>query len=516
MNLARRLSSIAAEHAEKTAVMFEQSAYTYGDVDGEIARYSSMLTGLGVSPGDRVAIQLPKCMEFVFLELAVLSVGGIVLPLNSDYKQEELRYFLTDSESRFFFTDSERFRRVVGTAKELPDLVTVIMGEQEQEGALSLAGILAGSDAAYKRPYPTGSDDIAMIIYTSGTTGRSKGAMLSHGNLIANMVALHETWGWSDKDVLLHALPLFHVHGLFVALHGGLCAGATIIMHEKFDPSRIWATIDQGECTILMGVPTMYQRLVKQWELMDRKPSLAAMRLFISGSGPLLESQFNRFEEETGFRILERYGMTEAGMIASNPIDSAGRIAGSVGFPLPGVSIRVVNPEGADMLPGEVGEVWIKGDNVFQGYWRMPEKTAESFQDGWFKTGDLGYLVPEDRGRLFLVGRAKELIITGGYNVYPKEIEDVLESHGSVTEAAVVGLPDEDFGEKVAAVVSLGGGEASSLDDLIVYCRERLAGYKCPKQFLVVDSLPRNAMGKIQKNVLVKQFSERHTDKGSR
>ena len=516
MNLARRLSSIAAEHAEKTAVMFEHTAYTYGDMDREIAGYSSMLTRLGVNPGDRVAIQLPKCMEFVFLELAVLSVGGIVLPLNSDYREEEVRYFLADSESRFFFTDTDRFGRVRGMADEMPGLVTVLVSEQEQEGALSLAAVLAGSDAAYQRTYPTGNDDIAMIIYTSGTTGRSKGAMLSHANLIANMSALHETWEWSDKDVLLHALPLFHVHGLFVALHGGLNAGATIIMHQKFDPSRIWATIDQGECTVLMGVPTMYQRLVKQLALMEPRPSLASMRLFISGSGPLLESQFNRFEEETGFRILERYGMTEAGMIASNPIDSAGRIAGSVGFPLPGVSIRVVNPEGIDMPPGEVGEVWIKGDNVFQGYWRMPEKTAESFHNGWFKTGDLGYLDAQAQGRLFLVGRAKELIITGGYNVYPKEIEDVLESHGSVTEAAVVGMPDEDFGEKVTAVVSIGGDEAASLEDLMVYCRERLAGYKCPKQLFVVDALPRNAMGKIQKNVLVEQFSQKHTDKGSR
>ena len=515
MNLAQRLSASAAEHAEKTAVVFEKAAYTYGNLDTEIARYSSMLIRLGVSPGDRVAIQLPKCMEFIFLELAVLSVGGIVLPLNPDYKQEEVHYFLADSGSRFLFIDIERFPRVQGITKELPELVTVVAGDQEPGGALSLAAVLAASDPAYKRTYPTGSDDIAMIIYTSGTTGRSKGAMLSHRNLIANMVALHETWEWSDRDVLLHALPLFHVHGLFVALHGGLNAGATTIMHERFDPSRIWDTIDQGECTILMGVPTMYQRLVKQWELRERKPSLASMRLFISGSGPLLESQFTRFETETGFPILERYGMTEAGMIASNPVAPAGRIAGSVGFSLPGVSIRVVAAGGADMPPGEVGEVWIQGDNVFRGYWGMPEKTAESFQEGWFKTGDLGYLDPQGGGRLFLKGRAKELIITGGYNVYPKEIEDVLESHACVREAAVVGLPDEDFGEQVTAIVSPGGSEAASAEDLMFFCRERLAGYKCPKQFFVVDALPRNAMGKIQKNVLMKQFSEKHTDKGS-
>ncbi len=514
MNLARRLSTIAAERAGKTAVRFEHTAYTYGDVDGEIARYASMLTRLGVNPEDRVAIQLPKCMEFVFLELAVLSVGGIVLPLNSDYKREEVLYFLADSESRFFFTDTERFARVQGVAHELPELITVMVGGEEQEGTLSLAAALASADRTYTRTYPTGNDDIAMIIYTSGTTGRSKGAMLSHDNLIANTVALHETWEWSDRDVLLHALPLFHVHGLFVALHGGLNAGATLVMHEKFDPSRIWATIDREECTILMGVPTMYQRLVKQWELMERKPSLASMRLFISGSGPLLESQFNRFEKETGFRILERYGMTEAGMIASNPTDPARRIAGSVGFPLPGVSMRAVGPEGADMPPGEVGEVWIKGNSVFQGYWRMPEKTAESFQDGWFKTGDLGYLDPQDGHRLFLVGRAKELIITGGYNVYPKEIEDVLESHGSVTEAAVVGLPDEDFGERVTAVVSLGYRRGCISGSTRAVLQRASRRYKCPKQFFVVDALPRNAMGKIQKNVLVQEYRESTGNKG--
>jgi malonyl-CoA/methylmalonyl-CoA synthetase len=506
MNLARMFSSIAAEYSEKTAVIFEQTAYTYKQIDEEVARYSSMLHRLGMKPGDRVAIQLPKCMDFIFLELAVMSEGGIVLPLNSEYKQQEVQYFLADSESSFFFTDHDRFLRFHGISESLPNLVTVVAGQGEPTGPLSLESLLADADPAYTRTYPVGGDDIAMIIYTSGTTGRSKGAMMSHGNLIANMEALHDSWEWSASDVLLHVLPMFHVHGLFVALHGGLHAGATVIMHEKFDPSRVWHTVDQGECTILMGVPTMYQRLVNEWERMEPRPRTSAMRLFISGSGPLLASQFNRFEKETGYRILERYGMTEAGMIASNPIDSSGRIAGSVGFPLPGVSIRVADAAGTDMPAGEVGEVLIRGKSVFRGYWRMPEKTAESFQDGWFKSGDLGYLDPQDPGRLFLVGRAKELIITGGYNVYPKEIEDVLESHDSVKEAAVIGLPDEDFGEKVFAVVSLAEEGAVPAAKLIEYCRERLAGYKCPKQVVEVDALPRNAMGKIQKTQLVERF----------
>jgi malonyl-CoA/methylmalonyl-CoA synthetase len=346
-----------------------------------------------------------------------------------------------------------------------------------------------------------------MIIYTSGTTGRSKGAMLTHRNLISNMQALHETWEWSEEDVLLHVLPLFHVHGLFVALHGGLNAGATIIMHEKFDPSRTWEYIDREKCTLLMGVPTMYQRLANQWELMEQKPDLRSMRLFVSGSAPLLETLFNRFERETGFRILERYGMTEAGMITSNPTDLSGRKARSVGYPLPGVQVRVVSPAGIDAAPSEVGEVWIRGDNLFTGYWGMPEKTAESFQEGWFKTGDLGYQDSEDGNRLYLVGRAKELIITGGYNVYPKEIEDILESHGTVREAAVVGRPDDDLGEQVIAVVSLKEAGGVSAEELVKFCKERLAGYKCPKQVFVMDSLPRNAMGKLQKNLLVEQLA---------
>jgi malonyl-CoA/methylmalonyl-CoA synthetase len=331
--------------------------------------------------------------------------------------------------------------------------------------------------------------------------------MITHNNLISNTTALHEIWEWTDRDVLLHALPLFHVHGLFVALHGGLYAGATIIMQEKFDPARIWKTIEREKCTLFMGVPTMYQRLLNQWESMDTKPALNTMRVFISGSAPLLEAQFNRFEHQTGFRILERYGMTEAGMIASNRIDPNGRKAQSVGYPLPGVEIRVVSQSGQDVSPGDVGEVWVRGENVFKGYWRMPEKTGESFENSWLKTGDLGYQDPGDDARLYLVGRAKELIITGGYNVYPKEVENVLEGHVAIREAAVIGLPDMDFGEKVTAVVVRNESHTElSPESLISYCKSHLANYKCPKMVFFVDGLPRNAMGKLQKNELTNRF----------
>ncbi|MFH1116656.1 MAG: AMP-binding protein [Pseudomonadota bacterium] len=503
MNLAKKLSETAAKHADKPAVIFEDHVYTFADVDNEVRRYSAVMKRLGVRVGDRVALQLPKRPEFVFLELAVMSVGAVLLPLNVDYKPDEVAYFLTDSGSSLLCADGDRLKKARSVLGRLPGVRAAVIGQSDEKDLVGLSDELETISTQDERDYPAGGDDTAVICYTSGTTGRSKGAMLSHRNLVSNLTALHELWQWSDHDVLLHVLPLFHVHGLFVALHGGLNAGATIIMHEKFDPRRVWRTVEAQQCTILMGVPTMYQRLMNEWETMDKPPDLSSMRLFISGSAPLLENQFLRFTRHTGFPILERYGMTEAGMIASNPVDPAGRKATSVGFPLPGVELRVVDSGGLDVHPGEVGEILIRGDNVFSGYWVMPEKTRESFADGWFRSGDLGYLDQDDGGRLYLVGRAKELIITGGYNVYPKEIENVLEGHDGVREAAVVGMPDADFGERVVAVVALREpASGATPETLIEYCRERLAGYKCPKEVLVTGSLPRNAMGKLQKNEL--------------
>lgn len=509
MNLAQKLSETAKEYSDKPAIVFEGEVYTFDRVDDEVRRYSAVLKRLGVRVGDRVALQLPKRLELVFLELAVMSVGAVALPLNVDYKPREVEYFLCDSGSSLFYSDGERLSRAQPVLGRLQGLRTVVVGSSDQEASIRLSQELEKIGPGDERDYLASGDDLAIICYTSGTTGRSKGAMLSHRNLVSNMMALHEVWRWTDNDVLLHVLPLFHVHGLFVALHGGLNAGATIIMHEKFDPQRVWQTIEAQRCTILMGVPTMYQRLMNQWEAMEKRPDLSAMRLFISGSAPLLENQFLRFASQTGVPILERYGMTETGMITSNPVDPAGRKATSVGFPLPGVEIRVVVPDGRDAASGEVGEVLIRGENVFKGYWGMPEKTREAFAEGWFRSGDLGYLDHADGGRLYLVGRAKELIITGGYNVYPKEIENLLETHDGVREAAVVGVPDEDFGERVVAVVALEEAALkASPSDLIEFCKERLAGYKCPKQVLVTDSLPRNAMGKLQKNELKELYSK--------
>ena len=496
MNLARLISETAAKYADKPAIVFGCKTWTYRDFDHQVQSYAAHIDRLGIKKGDRVAVQLPKCIEFLFFHFAILSIGAIALPLNPDYRPEEIDYFLTDSGSSLYVTTGDIFNKVKSTIQHLSELKLLL----KEEAIPPSAELLLPK-------YAAGGDDIAMICYTSGTTGRCKGAAISHHNLIANMKALNKAWEWSDRDILLHVLPLFHVHGLNVATLGCLYAGATMIMFEKFEPRRVWETLTSSNCTLFMGVPTIYQRLINEWEKLEPQADLRNMRLFVSGSAPLSDQQFYQFENITGFRILERYGMTETGMNASNHIDSEHRKAKSVGFPLDGVEIRIVNPDGNDVAISEVGEVWIRGANVFQGYWGMPDKTAESFTDGWFHTGDLGFQDPDDHNRLYLVGRAKELIITGGFNVYPKEIENVLESHEAVKESAVVGLPDTDFGEKVVAAIALKDAVTITHEELITHCKSRLATYKCPKQIFFVAELPRNAMGKIQKNVLVQQIS---------
>jgi malonyl-CoA/methylmalonyl-CoA synthetase len=507
MNLAQVLSESSRKYREKPAILFEGRPYTFLEIDEEIRRRAAWLKSLGIAEGDRVVIQLPKSMEFIFIHLAVLSLGAITLPLNPDYSPEEVTYYLTDSGATLFINDANGFQRNRPLTEKIEGIRIYLLDGTSSHGLGPLSSDLVKLGAGDPRTYPAEDDDTAMILYTSGTTGRSKGAMITHRNLVTNMIALEEAWEWTNRDRLLHVLPLIHVHGLSVALQGSLYTGSTVIMHEKFDPMRTWKAITEERCTMLMAVPTIYHRLVNEWEKMQ--PDLRSMRVFISGSAPLSENLFHRFEEATKYRILERYGMTEAGMITSNLIDVSGRKAKSVGYPLPGVKVRVVSDRGVDVKPGDVGEVWIQGDNVFKGYWGMPDKTRESFEGGWFKTGDLGVRDPADKMRLYLAGRAKELIITGGYNVYPKEIENVLEKHEAVHEAAVIGLPDEDYGERVAAVVVLKKEKKpSSSDEIIRYCKEHLASYKCPKQVHIIDQIPRNTMGKIQKNILQKKYSD--------
>ncbi|MFN3513956.1 MAG: AMP-binding protein [Phenylobacterium sp.] len=450
-----------ADRAQPCFIRLGEAAISYGDLEVAVAQTAGHLVRKGVGAGDRVALQAPKTWQAVAVYLATLKAGAVFLPLNTAYTPSEVEYFLADAEPALFLTDAEAF---VAEAADAPPLETAVA---------------------------CSASDLAAIIYTSGTTGRSKGAMLTHGALTANALALHEAWGFSPDDVLLHALPIFHVHGLFVALHCAFLSGCPMVWLARFEDDAVLEGL--AKSTVMMGVPTFYTRLLANPGFTRERAS--HMRLFVSGSAPLLESTFLEFEERTGQPILERYGMSEAVIITTNPLRGE-RIAGSVGYPLPGVELRIGG--GA-----ETGVIEIRGPSVFSGYWRMPEKTAEEFTaDGFFVTGDVGRKDPD--GRVWISGRAKDLIISGGYNVYPKEVELVLDELPGVVESAVIGAPHPDFGEGVVAVVIGEGREA----DLIAQARERLAAYKSPKRVFFVDELPRNAMGKVQKNLLRDRFAD--------
>ncbi|WP_296460324.1 AMP-binding protein [Phenylobacterium sp.] len=454
-------------------LMPDGGSFSYMFLEAAAAQVAGKLVALGVQPGDRVALQAEKSVECICVYLGTLKAGAVYVPLNSAYTQAEVDYFLGDAEPKVFVTDPLEWMR------DLPDYEALEQG-------------VARSD-----------DDLASLIYTSGTTGRSKGAMLSHGNLAANALALHAAWGFTSDDVLLHALPIFHVHGLFVALHCALLSGAPMVWLPKFADAEVLAGLDRA--TVMMGVPTFYTRLLANPGFTRARAD--NIRVFICGSAPLLPSTFAEFEERTGQRILERYGMSEAVIITTNPLDGD-RIGGSVGYPLPGVELRIGGGEeapsvgSADTSPsgGGTGVIQIRGPSVFSGYWRMPEKTAEEFTEGFFITGDVGRRDPD--GRVWISGRAKDLIISGGYNVYPKEVELVLDELPGVTESAVIGVPHPDFGEGVVAVVMGEGDEAA----MIAQARAQLAAYKAPKRVVFVDELPRNAMGKVQKNLLRQRY----------
>ncbi len=482
-NLAEKLHNSMVSSPD-TKLVFEDKVYTFSEVDEMIRKTATFLSDLGIKKGDRIAIQLPKSMEFIYFHLANLTIGAVTLPLNIEYSEEEIEYFLKDSESSLFISYPEKYeklKRMLNTLK-----IETILAEDVMQKIEKLK--------PFEGEYKAKGDDTAIIGYTSGTTGRSKGAMITHNNLVLNMEALRKAWRWTQNDILLHTLPLFHFHGLGVALHGALNAKSKIIMHKKFDPIRVWQTIEKEKITMFMGVPTLYYRLTEAWKKMDRKPDISSMRVFISGSAPLSERLFYEFEKLTGHRILERYGMTEAGMIASNPYEEDKRIPKSVGYALEGCTIKIIK-DGRQARPNEVGEVYIKGNNVFKGYWRMPQKTEESFKDGWFITGDMGYM--DETGRLFLVGRSKNMIISGGYNVYPKEVEYALEEHPCVVESFVFGMEDEDFGERVEALVKLKENGCAKADEIIKFCKDKIAHYKCPKKVYIVDEIPKNTMGKV-------------------
>ncbi len=440
---------------------------TYGQLLSFSGQAANLLVREGVAPGDRVVARLEKLPAALILYLACLRAGAVFVPLNPAYTQAEIDYFIADAEPRLFVSDLRAF---AGRAHQQPREFADVH---------------------------RGPDDIAAILYTSGTTGRSKGAMLTHANLASNAVALRDTWRWTRDDVLIHALPIFHTHGLFVATNVTLMAGASMIFLPKFDADEIFRAMPHA--TTMMGVPTFYTRLLADPRL--TRDATEHMRLFVSGSAPLLADTHREWRERTGHAILERYGMTETNMNTSNPYDGE-RLPGSVGPPLPGVEVRVT---GADPETG-VGMIELRGPNVFKGYWRQPEKTAESFHDGWFVTGDLGRI--DGRGYVYIVGRGKDLIISGGFNVYPKEIEDEIDALPGVAESAIIGLPHADFGEGVTAIVTLKPDASLSESDILSALRARLANYKLPKRVLFVAELPRNTMGKVQKNVLREMYKD--------
>ncbi len=469
-------------------------AMSFAELGAGVSRMAHALTSIGVKVGDRVTVQVEKSLPNVMLYLACLKAGAVFNPLNSGYTAAELDYFIGDAEPSLLVCQKSSLPLLQPIADARNVSATLLL---EPDGTGSLVD-LANRQPTSHSTVPRQPDDLACLLYTSGTTGRSKGAMITHGNLASNTLALCETWQITGDDVMLHALPIFHVHGLFVGLNTMLAAGAKTIWLSKFDPAQIIALMPKA--TVMMGVPTFYTRLLGTPEF--TRDTARNMRLFVSGSAPLLAETHTEFADRTGHAILERYGMTETGMITSNPYDSAGRLAGTVGFPLPGVSVRTAEPEGKVLDAGEIGVIEVKGPNVFKGYWRNPEKTKSEFRpDGYFISGDLGVIAPD--GRVSIVGRAKDLIISGGFNVYPKEIEDELNALPGVAEAAVVGIAHPDFGEGVVAVLARAPGSAGAAiateAEIIKTLATRLAKFKCPKRIFIVEDLPRNAMGKVQK-----------------
>lgn len=456
------------------------STITYAELDAGSARYANLLTSLGLKAGDRVCAQVQKSTETVFLYLGCLRAGFVYLPLNTAYQEGEIRYFVSDAKPAAAFCDPGA------------------RGFDDVPHRLQL-GAAAGAPATF-RTAESRAQDLACIVYTSGTTGRSKGAMVTHGNLSSNALALHSAWRFRPGDVLLHALPLFHVHGLFVALHTALLNASRILFLPRFDVGPVLERLPKA--TVFMGVPTYYVRLLAEPKL-DRA-LCKQIRLFVSGSAPLLPETFAEFQRRTGHAILERYGMTETGMNTSNPYDGERR-PGTVGFALPGIEVRVAKHDGTVLPTGEIGQIQVRGPNVMAGYWGMPERRVEDFtDDGFFRTGDLGRFDAD--GYLSIVGREKDLVISGGYNVYPKEIELLIDEMPGVAESAAFGIPHHDFGEALAVAIVLKPGAQLTEAEVIAYVKARLANFKVPKRVVFVDELPRNTMGKVVKADLKRTY----------
>ncbi len=492
------LARYASDRSRPLIELADGKRVSYGELFDLVERLASHLIRAGVVPGDRVAVQVEKSWQNLALYLACVRAGAVFLPLNTAYQLAELDYFFGDAQPSFVVARPENVEDLRKLCAPRGKSIVESLGTRG-DGTL----LAAAADAPILPVVDRGPDDLAAILYTSGTTGRSKGAMLTHENLRSNGEVLMDCWRFTGNDVLLHALPIFHTHGLFVACNVILLAGASMIFLPRFEADQVMGLMPKA--TSMMAVPTFYVRLLDHPGL--TRDATKHMRLFTSGSAPLLAETHRAFSERTGHAILERYGMTETNMNTSNPYDGD-RIPGTVGFPLPGVEVRVADPESGRVLPqGEVGVLEVRGPNVFPGYWRMPEKTKAEFRaDGFFITGDVSKI--DERGYVHIVGRAKDLVITGGYNVYPKEIETELDAIPGVQESAVIGVPHPDFGEGVTAVVVRERGASLSEADIISALSERLAKFKQPKRVFFVEELPRNTMGKVQKNVLRETYAQ--------
>ncbi len=475
--------------------------YSWRDLERATAMMANLLQSLDLPDGARVAVQVEKSVEAMVLYLATLRAGHVFLPLNTAYQSAEIEYFIGNAEPSVVVCSPKNFGWVSKIAFKAGTQNVFTLGDDRSGSLLERAAHCSDQHEVALRQ----EDDLAAILYTSGTTGRSKGAMLSHGNMLSNARVLKDYWGWRTReeggDVLIHALPIFHVHGLFVAIHGALLNGSKMIWLAKFDPRLVLKKLP--EATVFMGVPTLYVRLLAEPGL--TREACRNMRLFIAGSAPLLIETFKDWQQRTGHTILERYGMSETAMLTSNPYQGGERRGGTVGFALPGVSLRVQDDEGQPVPVGEIGGIQVKGPNVFKGYWRMPEKTQEEFTaDGYFKTGDVGRI--DEQGYITIVGRSKDLIISGGYNVYPAEIEGYINELPGVLESALVGVPHPDFGEAGVAIVIAKPGAMLDAAQIVATLKSRLANFKIPKQCFVVAELPRNTMGKVQKNLLREQY----------
>jgi malonyl-CoA/methylmalonyl-CoA synthetase len=498
-NLYTQFREQYVSHAQNELLSTESGrSYTFEEIDRETARLARFLSGLGLKPGDHVSVQVEKSPEALCLYLACLRGGFVFHPMNPAYQVRELEYFLGNAEPTLVACDSESEEMIRHLAKAA-GVAHVFTLDADGEGSLVEASRSSPQDFGI---VPRREDDLAALLYSSGTTGVPKGIMLTHSNLLSNTEALVETWGVTSGDRLLHTLPIFHVHGLFVAVGCVMLAGASMRWLSSFSAEQTIRFLP--ECTVMMGVPTYYTRLLTDKGL--NAETCSNMRVFISGSAPLLEETFSAFEARTGHRILERYGMTETNMNTSNPLNGE-RKPGTVGLPLPGVEVRVIDDSGGVLPQGEIGNLQVRGPNVFVGYWKMPEKTAEDFtDDGFFNTGDKGQI--DDDGYVSIVGRAKDMVITGGLNVYPKEVELFIDDLPGVKESAVIGVPHPDFGEGVVAIVVCEANGALDENDVIEPAKQNLAGFKVPKRVVFLEELPRNTMAKVQKSMLRERYKQ--------